>query len=102
MFLIDWEYSAWLMSIIDLANMVMTDRLNEELERLVVETYEECVGASLVWERDLLLKVAMDHLWVYWYLIKLGQGQMPAYSKAAWRARLDRVLGNSGRLEDLA
>jgi len=102
MYLIDWEYSGMADEYFDLANMVMTDCLDERRERLVIESYEERSGSGLLREKYLLLKVATDYLWIHWHLIKLGQGQMPAYNEASWRSRLDRAIGNLKRLEGLS
>lgn len=69
---------------------------------LCIRTVDARPGSGLLREKYLLLKVATDYLWIHWHLIKLGQGQMPAYNEASWRSRLDRAIGNLKRLEGLS
>ena len=97
-FLVDWEYSGMCNPLFDVANMVMTDCLNEVAEGRFLRAYEEASEVDINKEEYLLIKVAADYMWLFWHLIKLSQGQMVEYNEFSWRNRLNRALGNLRKL----
>lgn len=92
LYLIDWEYSGMCNPLFDLANMVMTDRLDSVVEGKLLRQYEEESCSEIDPGEYLLLKVAIDYMWIFWHLIKLSQGVMAEYNERSWRNRLVRAL----------
>lgn len=100
-FLIDWEYSGMCNPLFDVANMVMTDRLNKRDEAVFVQEYEKAAGFEIDRREYMLTKIASDWMWLFWHLIKLSQGQMVEYNDFSWRNRLSRALANMREIGDM-
>lgn len=99
--MIDWEYSGMIEYYFDLVNLVMTNNMSEEQEKIVLETYEKCSGKQIEKNRYLMYKISTDYLWIFWHLIKMYQGFMIEYNSLSWRKRLNRALRSYALLEDM-
>lgn len=93
-YLIDWEYSGMSDRYFDIANFVMTDRMDAEHERLLLDSYGRVSGEKLDRRRYLRFKAAIDYMWIYWHLIKLSRNQMVEYNTRSWKNRLRRASEN--------
>jgi len=97
-YLIDWEYSGMADCYFDLVNLVMTNNMQPEMERLMIETYERCSGRNINKEKYILYKIAIDYMYIYWHLIKLFDNEMVEYNAKSWRNRLNRAICNMRKL----
>lgn len=100
-YLIDWEYSNMADVYFELANFSLTNNLNEDEEKIILETYFEISSQNFLLEKYILYKIVTDYLWIYWHLIKLYQGENIGYNKEKWIERLNRALKNIEILEGI-
>ena len=98
LWLIDWEYSGMADPYFDLADVVLTDCLDENAEARMITAYEGASGVHINPTRWSLFKASIDYMWLFWHLIKLSQGQMIEYNEAAWHRRLSRALSNLNKI----
>lgn len=99
--LIDLEYSGMVDKYFDLVNMVMTNNLNSEEEKMILKSYEKYSNEKINLKKYILYKISTDYLWIFWHLIKLNQNEMVEYNENSWRTRLNRALKNIELLEGM-